>query len=82
MSHTPHRKYSEKRFLCPSFQIGHVSFPSKGQTKGLVCTVYMGDTNGEDDKKKPFSPEEDFTPLWWHSGTQKLVRIVNEARRC
>jgi len=27
-------------------------------------------------KKKPFSPVEDFTPFWRHSGTQKLLGIA------
>ena len=40
----------------------------------LPSSVFPSKANGETEKKKTFSSVEDFTPFWWHSGTQKSRR--------
>ena len=47
----------------------------------LPWSVFLlAEANGETEKKKkkPFSAVEDFTPFWWHSGTQKPVGRKNK----
>ena len=66
-----HLKCSEHTFV--SRVISHC-FPASRRIAWIHCFLLMGDFGNA--KHDTLSPVDDFTPFWWHLGTQQPAGIV------